>query len=237
MKRLVSAAVLAIMVFNVNVFAGGFQTVPEKEVQVHSQGLNVRVGPSINHESIREAKEGEILKVLGKIEDWYLIEMADRTVGLVYEEYVTVTKIEEEVKEVFEGDNESAVQGEGEEGIIFNLANESRFENGIENFVWDENLNKIAKLKAEDMLYNDYFDHYSEKYGTPFKMLKQMGVEYISAGENLAMTSALPNAHARLMASPAHRQNILSRRFNKMGVGVCKDNKGGYIIVQLFVEE
>ena len=38
------------------------------------------------------------------------------------------------------------------------------------------------------------------------------------------------------MKSPEHKQNILNKRYNKIGVVMVKNNSGGLMIVQEFIE-
>ena len=70
------------------------------------------------------------------------------------------------------------------------------------------------------MKVNNSFSHNSPTYGTPFQMMKQLGIAYRSAGENIAKgyTSAEAVVNA-WMASPSHKANILSSNYTSMGIG------------------
>ena len=50
----------------------------------------------------------------------------------------------------------------------------------------DWELQRVARVKSCDMAQKDYFSHHSPKYGSPFDMMKQFGINYRSAGENIA---------------------------------------------------
>ena len=67
---------------------------------------------------------------------------------------------------------------------------------------------------------NDYFSHTSPTYGSPFTMMRSLGVSYTSAGENIAKgyTSA-EDVVAAWMASPSHRANLLASRYVTVGIG------------------
>lgn len=73
-----------------------------------------------------------------------------------------------------------------EEKETLDLINEYRRENGLSDLKPIAKLQNIAKLKAEDLIDNEYFAHNSNVLGTPFEMLKKNGVNYKFAGENLA---------------------------------------------------
>ena len=100
------------------------------------------------------------------------------------------------------------------------LINEIREENGLEPYAISEALSSKARLKAKDMKDNHYFSHTSPTYGSPFSMMQHFGITYRSAGENIAMgyrtAAAVVNAW---MASASHRANILSTRYDTMGIG------------------
>jgi uncharacterized protein YkwD len=84
------------------------------------------------------------------------------------------------------------------------------------------------------MIDNNYFDHNSPTYGSPFDMLKQFGVEYKTAGENLAGNSSVDGAHTSLMNSQGHRENILKSDYTNVGIGVVDGGQYGKMFVQLF---
>ena len=68
--------------------------------------------------------------------------------------------------------------------------NKARREAGIPELSFNSELRKCAIEKANDMVRNNYFAHESPTYGTPFNMLKNFGISYKSAGENLAGNSS-----------------------------------------------
>lgn len=77
-----------------------------------------------------------------------------------------------------------------------------------------------ARVKAQDMAENGYFSHTSPTYGTPFTMMRTLGVSYRSAAENIAMGYTEADAVvAAWMASPSHRESLLSSRYTMLGVG------------------
>ncbi|MBM7855188.1 putative YkwD family protein [Desulfohalotomaculum tongense] len=117
---------------------------------------------------------------------------------------------------------------------IVELVNKERAKEGLQPLVAKADLNKVAQLKAEDMAKNNYFSHTSPTYGSPFDMMKQFGINYSYAGENIAVGYRTPESVMEgWMNSPGHRKNILNPNFTEIGVGFTAD---GYYWVQHFVK-
>jgi uncharacterized protein YraI len=66
--------------------------IPQPEAKVATEVLNVRSGPGTNYGRVKQAKEGERLKVIGRTEasDWLKIVTSDGQEGWVATEFVTV---------------------------------------------------------------------------------------------------------------------------------------------------
>ena len=100
------------------------------------------------------------------------------------------------------------------------LVNEERASNGLAPLTISQELTVKSRIKSRDMKEQGYFSHNSPTYGSPFEMMKQLGISYSSAAENIAMgyrtAEAVVNAW---MNSPSHRANILSTRYTSMGIG------------------
>ncbi len=150
-------------------------------------------------------------------------------IGFVFQCFVFASSMEETT--VILGDanlNE-------EEQEVLDLINEQREDNGLSKLQPYEELQKVAKLKAEDIVNNEYFSHTSPTYGTPFEMLKQEGVVYKFAGENLAGNETGYKAVTAWMNSPAHRSNILDSDYEYTGICVVDSDIYGKVYVQLFM--
>lgn len=110
---------------------------------------------------------------------------------------------------------------------VVRLVNAERAANGLDSLRLDETLCACARVKSQDMHDAGYFSHNSPTYGTPFSMMRTLGVSYTHAGENIAMGYAAPDAVvAAWMQSASHRANILSASYRTLGVGYVAD--GGY---------
>ncbi|WP_413372276.1 CAP domain-containing protein [Paenibacillus taichungensis] len=103
---------------------------------------------------------------------------------------------------------------------VVKLVNAERAKAGLSALASDALLDKVAVAKVKDMSNNNYFDHQSPTYGSPFDMMKQFGVTYSYAGENIAKGQKTPQEVVTAwMNSEGHRANILSKNFTKIGVG------------------
>lgn len=107
------------------------------------------------------------------------------------------------------------------EAAVLKLTNEYRQKGGLKPLQGnDDNLNKSAHLKAEDMDKNNYFSHQSPTLGSPFDQMRNMGVKYNAAGENIADGQRTAEEVMNdWMNSAGHRANIMNGQFTHMGVG------------------
>lgn len=121
---------------------------------------------------------------------------------------------------------------------IISLTNETRKNLDLPELTADPKLMQAAQAKAEDMFLNGYFAHTSPTGVTPWYWFKTFGYNYRSAGENLAAHFTEAEAvEAGWMASPTHRDNIVSDRYSEIGVGVAQGVFDGYettLVVQMF---
>lgn len=103
---------------------------------------------------------------------------------------------------------------------VVELTNQERAKQGLAPLQIDENLSKVARDKSKDMAANGYFDHNSPVYGSPFDMMRSYGINYRSAGENIAKGQRTPQEVVNAwMNSPGHRANIMNGDFTHIGVG------------------
>jgi uncharacterized YkwD family protein len=122
------------------------------------------------------------------------------------------------------------------ENEMFRLVNDERIKAGLKPFTLATDLTRVARMKSQDMVDNGYFSHQSPTYGSPFEMMKNNGIEYRAAGENIAKNGSVLKAHQALMNSEGHRANILNPNFTHIGIGIVKDNgQAGIVITQIFI--
>ena len=120
---------------------------------------------------------------------------------------------------------------------MLELINAERAKVGVKPLVMKPELVKIARIKSQEMIDKNYFNHVSPTYGDPFTMLKKFGIKYGYAGENLAGNQTIENAHKSLMASPGHKKNILKSNYTHVGIGIVEGGPYGQMFTQLFISE
>ena len=122
-----------------------------------------------------------------------------------------------------------------DEQKMLDLVNAERFKAGLAPLKANIKLTSVARLKAKDMIDKNYFSHTSPTYGSPFDMMKQFGISYYTAGENLAGAPSVSTAHTNLMNSSGHRANILNSSFKEVGIGIVDGGPYGKMFAQMFI--
>ncbi|MBB6637766.1 SCP-like extracellular [Cohnella thailandensis] len=105
------------------------------------------------------------------------------------------------------------------ENQVLNLVNMARANAGLPPLSESSRLTDMALTKAQEMDSRNYFSHYSPTFGSPFDMMASFGIDYRSAGENIAQGQASPaEVVEQWMSSPQHRSNILNRSYSLVGI-------------------
>jgi hypothetical protein len=121
---------------------------------------------------------------------------------------------------------------------IIRLTNIERQSTGLNPVLEDPLLNKAAAQKAADMISRDYWAHVSPAGTQPWAFISAAGYSYRYAGENLARDFSDPGAVVSAwMNSPTHRENLMSARYENIGVAVVDGTLGGRettLVVQMF---
>jgi len=124
---------------------------------------------------------------------------------------------------------------------LINLTNHDRVINGLKTLTVDDKLTKAAQDKANDMLVNQYFDHYSPIGKTPWDFINNANYDYELAGENLAVDfKTAEGVNSAWMNSPLHKKNILKSSYEEIGIATVSgqfDNHETIMIVQMFAKE
>ena len=130
---------------------------------------------------------------------------------------------------------QAAASVRSQEAILFRLLNEDRARSGLPALILDEELSRIARIKSQDMVDNNYFAHLSPSYGNVRSMLTSFGVSYLSAGENIARSRSVYHSNAAFLSSEGHRRNMLSSTFTHVGIGVVTNRYGFVTVTEIFV--
>ncbi len=113
----------------------------------------------------------------------------------------------------------------GLEQQLFAYLNRQRVAAGLPALTLDEGLTSIARTRSQQLIDQNYFAH-TDPYGYTMyvELLREGGYGWRLAGENLAKNN-LPSATSAgsagdaLMASPAHRENMLDETYTRVGIG------------------
>lgn len=208
-----------------------------KQIEVTAYKLNVRTGPGTSYARIDTISQGDIIDVIGSIGSWYVVHLDNDVVGLISSTYTRVYSYHNPPNT----NNESKSDPYSgnityEEQQFINLVNQERKKVGLSELKIDMEVMRVARIKAEDLSINNYFDHTSPVYGSPFQMLKDFAIFYQYAGENIAGNSTVTKAHTSLMNSQGHKDNILSKNYDAIGVGIVNDAQYGKVFVQMFIK-
>jgi len=199
------------------------------------------------------------------VSDWYAVKLPENQIGFVSKDQCKPIVVEDNKTDIPESNMGSTpqptTQPQGtsapkgtpapktpssktngttlttEEQKMVTLVNQARSQNNVPALKVDMQVTNVARVKAQDMIDNNYFSHNSPKYGSPFDMMKAFNVNYASAGENIAGNQNIQNAQSALMNSPGHRKNILNPAYTHIGIGIKSGGSYGNMISQMFVSK
>jgi uncharacterized protein YkwD len=120
------------------------------------------------------------------------------------------------------------------ESQMLELVNKERVREGLAPLAADPEMREVARRHSTDMFQRGYFAHATPEGRSPFDRMREGGVQFRTAGENLALAPTLTIAHRGLMNSPGHRANILQRQFGRVGIGVMDGGLRGLMVTQNF---
>lgn len=224
---------------------------------VTADTLNVRSGPGTGYTVITKVYKNQYVRVFAGVGNWYIVQVNGDYVGAVNQKYIkpiypssaggssNSSPKPSSGTSTNSGNTNSNSTGTStpsntstltaDELETFNLINQQRTQNGLPALKVDSELQRVARIKAQDMVDSNYFDHYSPTYGTPFNMMKNFRITYKTAGENIAGNSSNSAAVTAWMNSSGHRANILNSSYNYTGLAVVSSPKYGKIYVQMFI--
>jgi hypothetical protein len=122
--------------------------------------------------------------------------------------------------------------------ILIDLTNKNRIEAGLAALKHNSLLDNSSRLKARDMVQNNYFAHDSPTGVTPWHWFEKAGYSFVYAGENLAVNYFdSESVDKAWLNSPTHKANIVNPKFKEIGIsaqdGVYKGENTIYV-VQMF---
>lgn len=179
--------------------------------------------------SLDRIQKGMVFYQLPKDRDYDLFLIDGSYVSIFYDKHqentVTAIQLIKESLEQQRSDFYTKANNELKQGFeyqMFDLTNAARVKNGLPVLEWDEMVKETARKHSIDMAVNNYFSHTNLNGQSPFDRMEEDNILFSTAGENLAygQTSSV-YAHAGLMNSLGHRENILKEEFKMLGVGVA----------------
>ncbi len=205
---------------------------------VTASALNVRSGPGTQYKIITTVNKNEYIRVFAGVGDWYIVQVEGDYVGAVSKKYIkpiyptTSSNTNQNTNQTTQNYNLNSDEQE-----VFNLINKQRTNQGIPALKIDNEVSRVARIKAQDMVSSNYFSHNSPTYGSPFDMLKSFKISYQAAAENIAANSSNSGAVNAWMNSSGHRTNILNSNYTYTGIGVVSSPVYGKMYVQMFIKK
>ena len=113
------------------------------------------------------------------------------------------------------------------ENAIAAMINNVRAANGINALAADNTLNSVAGIRSQDLIDRNYFSHYTPEGTNVFNVMKDNGVSYSYAGENLAQSAPASAGTVEgflnaWMNSQTHKDNILRAQYTRIGVSMAE---------------
>jgi uncharacterized protein YkwD len=118
---------------------------------------------------------------------------------------------------------------------LLSMVNGARASEGSPAVLRVAALDAIAQQHAEAMLKAGRVAH-DVGDGLPTARVEAAALSVLAAGENVAHALDLARAHRALWASPAHRENLLQPRFDRVGIGIAADPDGSIWVCELFAD-
>ena len=112
-----------------------------------------------------------------------------------------------------------------DEKRMLDLHNQRRQSQDLRRLCVHPALQKAAREHSQDMIRRDYFGH-----GTVGKRLKRHGYNWSTCGENIALDPGSPSPGPTFdgwMDSQGHKENITSRKFKEVGIGLATGTHNG----------
>ena len=149
-----------ILILLVSLFAKSFgmedyQTLDFSLGIVNTDYLNMRSGAGINFKSVDLLKRNEYVRIFGKIGEWYIIQNEENKIGAAHERYITPTSEQKAAATNTETVEETKNQNlTDDESQLLSLINAERNKNNLSSLEIDENLQNVARLKAQELFFS-----------------------------------------------------------------------------------
>lgn len=127
-------------------------------------------------------------------------------------------------------DGSSSTYDHEAEAQLLEMANAERAHVGLPALKLDDGLARAARAHAAQMASQNKLSHqFSGEAPLAERVGANSSLHLNRSGENVAVASNAEEAHAGLMSSPPHRDNLLSPGFNVAGFGVFRSGRWLYV--------
>ncbi|MBZ5569914.1 MAG: CAP domain-containing protein [Acidobacteriia bacterium] len=112
---------------------------------------------------------------------------------------------------------------------LVQMLNQERARAGLRSLKVDDRLTQAARAHASLMAQAKRLSHQLPGEPALPKRLAATNLRFNYDAENVARNDSAQGAHDGLMHSPPHRANILSPKYNAVGVGVVRSGRGLWV--------
>lgn len=140
------------------------------------------------------------------------------------------------------GPDEQAVPGESsiqpdqdDEDALLVAINAARDELNLPAVKRNRKLDAIAREHSQQMRKQGRISHDTGR-GDPAYRVENAGLRPKATGENVALAGSAVRLHRALWGSPSHRENMLLRRWDEVGIGVVPGEDGLLYATQLYID-
>ncbi len=132
----------------------------------------------------------------------------------------------------------------GEEGVeddaafddaLFAAINAARDDQGLPQVKRNRRLDVIARAHSDVMMKQGRISH-DTGAGNPAYRVESAGIRPKATGENVALAASVVRLHRALWNSPSHRENMLLRRWDEVGVAVVLGGDQLLYATQLYID-
>ena len=115
------------------------------------------------------------------------------------------------------------------------LVNAERVRRDIPTLCFNAKLSQAAYKHSVDMVESNEFSHTGSNGSELGQRVSKENYRYDTVGENIASYQTIAGAHAGLMNSQGHRENILWPGYTQIGLGIVKPSaSANFMITQVF---
>lgn len=229
--------------------AAVYENLKKYRATVNVKKVIVRSGPSTSYNSYYQLVKGAEVEVIGRINNFSMIVSKNNLIGLIRSDLLTKVSTTQASTNSNQNNNNannnttvnntpniSTINDNASlKNTLLNLINNARKNANLNPLSTDKSVSNAAQIKSDDMVKNNYFSHNSSTYGSPFKLMQDLGISYSTAGENIAGNSDIEKAFNSWMNSSTHKKNILSSSYNYVGIGITDSKTYGKIISVMFI--